>query len=84
VLWQVVAKTARRDFAGRKRMRVTTRAKPRGFGRKRRLGPVYLPGTYRLEVTALDRFRNRSAEQWVRFKIVAPKVRRPKAPRERG
>ncbi|MDP9134121.1 MAG: FG-GAP-like repeat-containing protein, partial [Actinomycetota bacterium] len=84
VLWQVVAKTARRDFAGRKRMLVATRAKPRGLGRKRRLGTAYPAGAYRLSVSALDRFRNRSAEQWVRFEIVAPKVRRPKAPRKRG
>jgi hypothetical protein len=83
-LWQAVAKTARRDLAGRQRMKIATRAKPRGIGRKRRLGLAYPPGAYRVEVTALDRFRNRSAEQWVRFKIVAPKVRRPKAPRKRG
>ena len=83
-LWQPVAKTARRDLAGRKRMKIATRAKPRGVGRKRRRGAAYPPGAYRLEISALDRFRNRSAEQRLRFKIVAPKVRRPKAPRKRG
>jgi hypothetical protein len=83
-LWQRVAKTARRDLAGRRRMRVATRDKPRGFGRRRQLGPAYPAGAYRLGVSALDRFRNRSAEQRVRFKIVAPKVRRPKAPRKWG
>jgi FG-GAP-like repeat len=83
-LWDEVATAARRDLAGRQRMKIATRAKPSGAGRKRRLGPAYPAGAYRLEVTALDRFRNRSAEQYVRFEVVAPKVRRPKAPRKRG
>ena len=65
-------------------MLVATRAKPRGLGRRRRLGPPYPAGSYRLSVSALDRFRNRSAEQWARFKILPPKVRRPKAPGKRG
>jgi hypothetical protein len=80
VLWHAIAKTARRDFAGRQRMLVATRAKPRGFGRKRRLGVAYPPGAYRLGVSALDRFRNRSAEQWARFQILEP----PQPPKRPG
>jgi hypothetical protein len=83
-LWHAVGKVARRDLAGRRRMLVSTRSKPRGFGARRRLGEPYPAGAYRLGISALDRFRNRSAEQRVRFAILAPKVRRPKAPRKRG
>jgi VCBS repeat protein len=70
-IWQRVAAVTRRDLAGRTRMRVATRAKPRGLGRKRRLGATYRVGTYRLSVSALDRFRNRSEERYVRFAIVS-------------
>lgn len=69
ILWQAVAKVTRRDLAGSSRMRIVTRAKPTGSGRKRRPGAAYPAGAYRLSVSALDRFRNRSAEQLVRFKL---------------
>ncbi len=74
--WQRVAAVTRRDLAGRQRMRVVTREKSRGLGRKRRGGTAYPVGTYRLSVSALDRFRNRSLERTVRFVIVP----RPKDP----
>ena len=72
-LWQRVAAVSRRDLAGRQRMRVATREKPKGFGRKRRAGVRYPIGTYRLSVSALDRFRNRSVERRVQFKILRPR-----------
>ncbi|HEU0018970.1 MAG TPA: VCBS repeat-containing protein [Thermoleophilaceae bacterium] len=72
-IWQRVATVTRRDLAGRNRMRVPTRAKPEGFGRKRRPGAAYAVGTYRLGVSAVDRFRNRSAERRVRFKVLRPR-----------
>ncbi len=77
-IWQNVAKLTRRDRTGAKRMRVPTRGKSTGFGRKRRAGTAYAPGAYRLSVSALDRFRNRSAEQRLRFKVLAPPVARGK------
>jgi hypothetical protein len=80
--WQPVAKLTRRDLAGAKRMRVTTRGKPAGSGRKRKPGVAYPAGAYRLSVSALDRFRNRSAERLVRFKILSP-PERPAAKRRR-
>jgi hypothetical protein len=83
-LWHAVGKAARRDLAGRNRMRIATRARPRGLGAKRRPGPAYPAGTYRLSVSALDRFRNRSAEQRIRFKILRPKAVRRKVPRPTG
>jgi hypothetical protein len=59
-LWQDVAKTTRRNRAGLRRLRVATRVKR-----------LALPaGTYRLSVSALDRFRNRSKERTVRFKLL--------------
>jgi hypothetical protein len=79
-LWHAVGKLARRDLAGANRMRVATRAKARGLGRRRRLGEPYPAGAYRLSVSALDRFRNRSVEQRLRFEIRPPKVER-KRPR---
>jgi hypothetical protein len=72
-LWQPMATVTRRDLAGRSRMRVPTRAKPRGLGRKRRLGMAYPVGAYRLSVSALDRFRNRSDERRVQFKVLRPR-----------
>ena len=72
-LWQRVAAVSRRDLAGRQSMRVATREKPKGFGRKRRAGVRYPIGTYRLSVSALDRFRNRSVERRVQFKILRPR-----------
>ena len=42
-----------------------------GFGRKRRQGVAYAAGSYRLSISALDRFRNRSAESPVPFKVLA-------------
>jgi hypothetical protein len=69
-LWQRVAAVTRRDLAGRQRLRVSTREKPRGLGRKRRPGAKYPVGAYRLSVSALDRFRNRSDERRSRFAIV--------------
>lgn len=68
--WHRVAAVTRRDLAGRHRMRVVTREKSRGFGRKRRVGATYPVGTYRVSVSALDRFRNRSDERRLRFAIV--------------
>lgn len=69
-LWLPIATVTRRDLGGPNRMRVLTRAKPRGFGRKRRPGAIYPVGTYRLSVSALDRFRNRSDERRVQFKVL--------------
>ncbi|HEX2071450.1 MAG TPA: VCBS repeat-containing protein [Thermoleophilaceae bacterium] len=80
-LWHAVGRTARRDLAGRNRIKIATREKSRGFGRKRRLGEPYPPGTYRLSISALDRFRNRSEEQTARFKILRPKPKVKKKPR---
>jgi hypothetical protein len=72
-LWQRVAAVTRRDLAGRQRMRVATREKPQGFGRKRRPGATYRVGAYRLSVSALDRFRNRSDERRLQFKVLRPR-----------
>lgn len=80
-LWQTVAKVARRDVAGSARLRVATRGKPTGRGRKRKPGSVYPAGAYRLSVSAADRFRNRSPEQFARFAIRPPE--RPAAKRGR-
>ncbi len=77
-LWQTVAKVTRRDGVGALRLRLPTRGKPTGSGRKRRPGAAYPAGSYRLSVSAVDRFRNRSAESAVRFALVAPK--RPARP----
>jgi hypothetical protein len=73
-LWQVVARATRRDLAGRNRIRVATREQPTGRGRKRRRGDVYPAGAYRLSVSALDRFRNRSDERRLRFKLTRPRA----------
>jgi hypothetical protein len=81
-LWHAVGKVGRRDQAGRNRLRVATRGKPRGVGRKRRPGPDYPAGTYRLSISALDHFRNRSEEQRLRFKILRP-AKRPRSRRGR-
>lgn len=80
--WQPVAKLTRRDLAGAKRMLVATRGKPTGSGRKRKPGVAYPAGAYRLSISALDRFRNRSAEQALRFKILPP-PKQPAAKRRR-
>jgi hypothetical protein len=72
-IWQAVTTLTRRDLGGRRRMHVVTRAKPRGLGRKRRPGAAYPAGAYRLSVSALDRFRNRSAEHRLRFEILRPR-----------
>jgi hypothetical protein len=69
-LWQRVAAVTRRDLAGRQRMRVVTREKPQRVGRKRRPGATYPVGDYRLSISALDRFRNRSDERRVQFKVL--------------
>jgi hypothetical protein len=82
-LWEKVATTGKRAVAGANRMRVATRAKPRGTGRKRRRGPAYAPGAYRLGISALDRFGNRSDEQYVRLKVVRPKRSARRAPARR-
>jgi hypothetical protein len=81
-LWHAVGRVGRRDEAGRNRLRIATRGKPRGVGRKRRPGPDYPAGTYRLGISALDHFRNRSAEQRLRFKILRP-AKRPRRGRGR-
>jgi hypothetical protein len=73
-LWHTVAKANRRDTTGALRLRLPTRGKPTGSGRKRRPGAAYPAGAYRLSISALDRFRNRSAESMVRFKLLAPVV----------
>jgi len=75
-LWQRVATVSRRDLAGRNRMRVVTREKPRGLGRKRRIGATYPAGSYRLGVSATDRFSNRSLERRLRFAIAPLPARR--------
>lgn len=75
-IWQRVAAVTRRDLAGRQRMRVATREKRRGVGRKRRPGAKYPTGAYRLSISALDHFRNRSAERRVRLAIVSRSARR--------
>lgn len=72
-IWLRVAAVTRRDLAGRQRMRVVTRERSQGLGRKRRAGATYPVGAYRLSVSALDRFRNRSAERRVAFKVAAPR-----------
>jgi hypothetical protein len=72
-LWQRAASVSRRDLAGRNRMRVATRDKARRVGRKRRPGARYRPGAYRLNISALDRFRNRSDERRLRFKVLRPR-----------
>jgi hypothetical protein len=77
-IWAKVATAARRDRAGTRRMRVVTRAKPTGFGRKRKAGDPYPPGAYRLSISAADRFRNRSAEQRLRFRLLRPAPRASK------
>lgn len=72
-LWQRVAAVTRRDLAGRHRLRVVTRDKARGIGRKRRPGANYPVGSYRLSISALDHFRNRSDERRVAFKVLLPR-----------
>jgi hypothetical protein len=73
-LWHRVKMSSERGSAGRNRMRIPTRAAPRGVGRKRRPGPTYPVGAYRLAVSAVDRFRNRSADQRLRFKVLRPRA----------
>jgi hypothetical protein len=80
-IWQNVAKLTRRDLAGRQRMRIATRAEPTGSGRKRKPGAAFAAGAYRLGVSALDRFRNRSTEQAVRFEVLPPPARKSPARR---
>ncbi len=72
-LWQRVAAVTRRDLAGRQRMRVATRYKAPGAGRKRSRGAKYPVGAYRLSISAIDRFRNRSDERHVAFKVLRPR-----------
>jgi len=74
-IWQRIAAVTRRDLAGRQRMRIATRDKARGVGRKRRQGASYPVGAYRLNISALDRFRNRSPERRLRFAIVPQPAR---------
>ncbi|HYI79502.1 MAG TPA: VCBS repeat-containing protein [Thermoleophilaceae bacterium] len=69
-IWQRVASVTRRDLAGRHRLRVATRERARGVGRKRRPGASHPAGAYRLSISALDRFRNRSEERRVAFKVL--------------
>jgi hypothetical protein len=68
-IWRTVATVSRRDDAGANRLRVATRVKRRALR----------PGAYRLSVSATDRFRNRSKEKLLRFKVLrAAKKRAPK------
>lgn len=71
-LWHSLAKATLRDPAGASRLRIATRGRPSGTGRKRRLGVAYPAGRYRLSISAADRFRNRSAESLVPFRVLAP------------
>jgi len=77
-LWDVVARVTRRDPSGLNRMRIATRGKPTGARRKRRAGVAYPAGAYRLSISARDRFRNRSAERRLRFKVLLPRATRGK------
>ncbi len=60
-LWQNVAKLTKREQAGPNRLRISTRVRKRAL-------PA---GTYRLSISAMDRFRNRSKEKTLRFRLLA-------------
>jgi hypothetical protein len=77
-IWTKVATVARRDLAGARRLRVVTRGAPTGSGRKRRRGEPYAAGRYRLSVSAADRFRNRSTERRLPFRLIRPAPRTSK------
>jgi hypothetical protein len=64
-LWHNAAKVTRRDLAGPRRFRVSTRVKRRSLP----------PGLYRLSISAMDRFRNRSEEKTVRFRLLSKQRR---------
>jgi FG-GAP-like repeat len=59
-LWQTVAKLPQRGVAGPNRLRLRARAQGRPLP----------PGRHRLSVSAADRFRNRSKERPLRFRVV--------------
>lgn len=65
--WGTLATVHRRSVAGRRSLRLRARA---------RTGKL-APGLYRLSVSAVDRFRNRSDERSVRFRV-AQAARRAK------
>jgi hypothetical protein len=66
-IWTTLAKVAKSGRVGRNHVRL--RARPRGR--------ALAPGRYRLSVSATDRFRNRSDETYVKFRI-AQAARRTK------
>jgi len=66
-IWTTLAKTTQRGRARANRIRLRARAK----------GRTLAPGRYRLSVSATDRFRNRSDESYVKFRI-AQAARRTK------
>jgi FG-GAP-like repeat/FG-GAP repeat len=69
--WQRVSTVSSRDEAGANLLRLRARAN----------GKPLAPGRYRLEITAADRFRNRSEERFAKF-TVTPRKR--VAPRRRS
>ena len=66
-LWVVLAKATARGEAGANLLRLRARAR----------GLALAPGRYRLSVIATDRYRNRSDERTVAFRV-AQAARRPK------
>jgi len=77
VRWVEVGVPVRtRALGGLNQLKVATRARPTGRGRKRRAGAVFPPGAYRLTLTAADRFNNQSLERRLRFRVVEPPARR--------
>jgi hypothetical protein len=66
-IWTTVAKIVRQGVPGGNLLRLRARA----------LGRSLLPGSYRLSLSAADRFRNRSEERFVRLEV-AQAARRAK------
>jgi hypothetical protein len=62
-IWQPVATVSRPNEAGPNLLRLRARAK----------GKPLAPGRYRLDITAADRFRNRSDERFAKFTVLPRK-----------
>jgi len=62
-IWRTVTVTSGRRDAGASLMRLRARAQRRALA----------PGLHRLSVSAADRFRNRSKERFVKFRVAPPR-----------
>ncbi|NLT07277.1 MAG: VCBS repeat-containing protein [Solirubrobacterales bacterium] len=74
VRWEELRTVGARSPGGLAQVKIPTRAKPTGRrrGGRRLPGVAYPPGAYRLSLTAIDRFANRSEERRLRFRVLRP------------